>query len=201
VLFAVAACQVISRMTAILEERANRRLGYRGERHVAELLQPLAANGWHIFHDVPVLHSDGKKENIDHLLVGLFGAIVVETKTRSIPKEETGWKNEVHFDGQCLHWPFYGSDDKPAKQVKRCAEWLQNWLQAQCAVQVPVFQMIAIPGWYVDTANLYEPRVTSGRAVTSAVGSILLGKKEVLNSKEVKRIQLRLDELCRDVRD
>jgi hypothetical protein len=61
--------------------------------------------------------------------------------------------------------------------------------------------MIAIPGWYVDTANLYEPRVTSGRAVTSAVGSILLGKKEVLNSKEVKRIQLRLDELCRDVRD
>lgn len=144
-LFGVATGCVVRKMAAVLEERANRRLGGLGERHVAEQLQPLTAKGWTLFHDVPKV-EEGGRENIDHLLVGPQGLVVVETKTRSKPGKDSSRKDAVRFDGEKLHWPSYPNDAKPVKQVKRCAEWLQTWVQQACGINAPVFKMIAIPG-------------------------------------------------------
>ncbi len=200
VLFVISICVVVTKTAALLEKRANRRLGYRGERHVAEQLQPLIAKGWAIFHDVPKVQEKGQ-ENIDHVIIGPRGVVVVETKTYSKPRKETGRKDEVNFDGDKLHWPFYANDRKPVEQVQRCANWLQNWIRQNCGVETPVFQMIAIPGWHVNAGQHYEPRVTSGRAVVGALEGMMSDQKEVLSKKDIQRIADKLDELCRDVRD
>src|SRR5690606_21380475 len=56
------------------------KLGRDGERVVADHLQELAANGWHVFHDI-----QGDGFNIDHVVIGRGGIFTVETKTRSKP--------------------------------------------------------------------------------------------------------------------
>jgi hypothetical protein len=200
VLFVISVCVVVTKTAALLEERANRRLGYQGERHVAEQLQPLTAKGWSVFHDVPKVQEKGQ-ENIDHVIIGPCGVVVVETKTYSKPRKETGKKDVVTFDGNKLTWPFYANDRKPLEQVRRCANWLQTWIRESCGTETPVFQMIAIPGWTVNAGQHYEPRVTSGRAVVGAWEGMMSGQKEVLSKKEIQRIADKLDELCRDVRE
>lgn len=200
VLFVISICLVVTKTAALLEKRANRRLGYRGERHVAEQLQPLTAKGWAVFHDVPKVQDKGQ-ENIDHVIIGPRGVVVVETKTYSKPCKETGKKDLVTFDGNKLIWPFYANDRKPLEQVRRCANWLQTWIRESCGVETPVFQMIAIPGWTVNAGQYYEPRVTSGRAVVGALEGMMSGQKEVLSKKDIQRIADKLDELCRDVRE
>ena len=200
VLFIIAMGVVVTKTAALLEERVNRRLGYRGERHVAEQLQPLTAKGWTVFHDVRKVQEKGQ-ENIDHVIIGPRGGVVVETKTYSKPRKDTGKKDLVTFDGDKLIWPFYANDRKPLEQVKRCASWLQNWIRQNCGVETPVFQMIAIPGWHVNAGQHYEPRVASGRAVVGALEGLMAGQKEVLSKKDIQRISDKLDELCRDVKD
>ncbi len=201
VLFIIAIVVVVTKMAARLEERANRRLGYRGERHVAEQLQPLTSQGWLIFHDVPVSHENGGQENIDHVVIGPRGIVVVETKTKCKPKKDSGKKDEVSFDGTNLHWPSYANDHKPAAQVKRCSRWLNNFIQQNCGLKPPMFQMIAIPGWHVLPGKHFEPRVTSGRYVASALETMISDHKDALSKKDIKIISDVLDKLCRDVKD
>jgi hypothetical protein len=64
-----------------LHRRRNDLLGYLGERAVAEYLEPLRAEGFRVFHDVP---AEGRRKsfNIDHVLIGPTGVSVIETKTR-----------------------------------------------------------------------------------------------------------------------
>lgn len=199
VLFVLATARVVQKIAALLEKRANWKLGGLGERHVAEQLQPLTAKGWTLFHDVPKV-EEGGQENIDHLLIGPQGLVVVETKTRSKPGKDSVRKDTVSFDGEHLHWPSYAHDAKPVKQVRRCAKWIQNLVKQSCGVDAPVFQMIAIPGWHVETGQHYEPRVTSGRAVLTAFEGMMMGHKNALKQQDVQRITAKLDELCRDVR-
>ncbi len=200
VLFVISICVVVTKTAALLEELVNRRLGYQGERHVAEQLQPLTAKGWAVFHDVPKV-QEKVQENIDHVIIGPRGVVVVETKTYSKPRKETGKKDMVIFDGNKLIWPFYANDRKPLEQVKRCANWMQAWIRQNCGVDTPVFQMIAIPGWHVIAGQHYEPRVTSGRAVAGALEGMMSDQKQLLSQKDIQRIADKLDELCRDVRE
>lgn len=62
-------------------EIRNVRLGLRGEQAVAEFLSAssVIAAGYRAFHDVP---GDGPW-NVDHVVVGPGGVVVIETKTRS----------------------------------------------------------------------------------------------------------------------
>lgn len=58
--------------TAKLRER-----GGRAERQTATLLNPLADRGIVVFHSLPV---PGKPADIDHIVVGPAGAVVIDTK-------------------------------------------------------------------------------------------------------------------------
>lgn len=51
--------------------------GAEGERRTADLLDPMAEEGWVIFHD---LACPGSSANIDHLAVGPNGIFVIDTK-------------------------------------------------------------------------------------------------------------------------
>lgn len=70
------------------EELSDCRLGFHGERAVAEELNQLMAEGCRVFHDLP-MEPYG---NIDHVIVSMAGVFAVETKTRRKrpPPRETG---------------------------------------------------------------------------------------------------------------
>jgi hypothetical protein len=48
------------------------------ERHVGAILDALASRGWRVVHDM-----ETDRGNIDHVVVGLGGVFIVETKGRA----------------------------------------------------------------------------------------------------------------------
>jgi hypothetical protein len=189
----------VRRMGDLAEQSANARLGWAGERSVAEALMAAAADGFKIYHDVPRV-TENHATNIDHVAISCHGAVVVETKTRSKPTDLARVPVKVIFDGEALHWPRYANDTKPIWQVKMNAEWLQSYLKEKCGFHVPVKQVIAIPGWNVDEKVLTQPRVVSGKGAAKAVWSCFdLTVQASLLPSQVKKITSVLDELCRDV--
>lgn len=59
-------------------DRGRWRRGAEGEEHVGQILEGLAADGWHVLHDV----SFGRG-NIDHIAIGPGGVFTVETKSHA----------------------------------------------------------------------------------------------------------------------
>ena len=70
-LLAIVAAIVHRILRRLIRRRASYRLGFHGERFVAEELNQLMSDGFRVFHDVPF-----GKYNIDHVLVGSTGAFV-----------------------------------------------------------------------------------------------------------------------------
>src|SRR5207248_11280153 len=96
---AIASALVQRKLTPLVKRRAAHRLGFHGERYVAEELNQLMADGFRVFHDVPF---DGF--NIDHVLVGPTGVFVVETKTKKKPMVGGKKQYRVIFDGERLRF-------------------------------------------------------------------------------------------------
>lgn len=81
------------------KKRRNYLLGYLGERAVAEELEPLTREGYHVFHDVPVEKVEGSF-NLDHVVVGPTGLFAIETKTRRKGRAREGVADhKVFYDG------------------------------------------------------------------------------------------------------
>jgi hypothetical protein len=196
-LFVAGSVYYLRKVVKIGMERANYRLGSAGEREVARHLQVLNAKGYQVFHDVPVTHAKGM-ENIDHLAVGPHGLVVIETKTRSISTNENSGRQQVTFDGERLNWPRYPDDRKTVRQVKRCAEWIANLARAECGREIPVQQIIAIPGWEVVPGNFYNPRVLPPGALEDAFEMMMANQPTVLKSAEIKSMAAKIETLCRD---
>jgi Nuclease-related domain len=77
---------LVWRLTFLIARRRNYRLGFAGERAVAEELNQLMLDGCRVFHDVP-MEPYG---NIDHVLVSPTGIYAVETKARQKKKGADG---------------------------------------------------------------------------------------------------------------
>lgn len=198
-LFLAGAIVMIKRSVGLLDRRANLRLGYIGERLVAESLEARLASGWRLFHDIPISGEWGEA-NIDHVVVGGTGVAVVETKMRSKPSDKEAWENRVRFDGKVLSWPRCPNDSKTLWQVKKNAEWIGDYLQRECGFSVSVKQVIAIPGWNVEETVLGQPRVVSGKGAGDAVVQALgADNATTLSTDQRNRICLALEALCRDV--
>jgi hypothetical protein len=133
------------RLFKLLGTRANYRLGYEGERFVGEELSRLVALGFEIYHDVPF---DGF--NIDHVLVGSRGVLIVETKTRRKPVNDAGKKQfRVQFDGKSLQWP-WGADSYGIEQANNNAKTLSAWLGSATGENVWTIPILTLPGWMVE---------------------------------------------------
>ena len=101
-IFAGALLIAIRRVVMGLFRNRADRLGYLGERFVAEKIAPLEREGFRIFHDVPAEAGD-RKFNLDHVVVGPTGLWLIETKTRRKGRARPGFKdNVVAFDGTQL---------------------------------------------------------------------------------------------------
>lgn len=197
VVFAVGT--VISFRTAMRGLKRNRddRLGYLGERDVAEHMRPLLARGYHVFHDVPA--EGGKKDfNLDHVAVGPAGVAVVEVKTRRKGRARPGFKDHVVvFDGQQFIWP-WGEDRHGIDQALYEAEWLKRLIFARTGLDIPVKALLALPGWWVEVKARGQVAVVNSKNVASAIEG---SGAHVLSDKDIDLIARQLDTLCRDVED
>lgn len=180
-----------------LHRRRNDFLGYLGERLVVEHLEPLASQGYRVFHDVPA-EGRQKKFNLDHVTVGPTGIAVVETKTRRKKKGREGFEEHVViYDGNRLIWP-WGEEDIGIKQVQAEVDWLRDWIHKRTAIRAEVKAIVVIPGWYVKERAIGTVRVTNQKLLPSIVAQ---WKPQPLTPQQVDLICRQLDERCRDVED
>jgi hypothetical protein len=143
-------CFIGFRVYRLITERANYRLGYDGERYVAEELSRLIAFGFHIYHDVPFETPDKTNFNIDHVLVGPGGVFAIETKTRSKPLDESAKEQyKVYFDGKQLQWPRW-NENQSIDQATRNATTLGEWLRQSTGASLWATAIVVIPGWKVE---------------------------------------------------
>jgi len=198
-LTALLICYSISgwRIARIWKRRQNCYLGWYGERYVAEWLEPVKLQGWRVFHDVP-FENNGKKFNVDHVVVGLGGVVAIETKSRRKGKARPGRKDsEVCFNGRSLDWP-WGEDTHGLDQAEWNARWLSDWIDAEVGEQVRVSAVLAIPGWWLENKFTHESRPCQVVNPKWLPG-FFAKKGPIITPKQVDLISRRLESRCRDV--
>lgn len=186
---AAAAAFVQSRLRPLLKERRNYKLGFQGERFVAEELNQLLRDGYEIFHDAPF-----GTYNIDHVLVGPNGVFAVETKTRRKPFSEAGEKQyKVSLTGEALQFPNCRDTDS-VDQIRRNVKSLAQWLTSATGDRTTVVGIIAIPGWSVTPYADAELIVINPRQARSYI----VGRSGArLDPAQIQRACHQLEERCK----
>lgn len=172
----------------------NCRFGMRGEQAVAEaLLEPaLVCAGWTVFHDVP---GEGAW-NLDHVLVGPGGVVVIETKTRSRRKALRDQpEHEVRYDGTSLQFPWC-IDQKTIPQARRNREWAQRFLEGFAPAGLTVEAIVVVPGWWVETVRHPEIQVMNAKYL---VNTFLPSLKPRFTGDQLRGVKRRFEERCRDL--
>jgi hypothetical protein len=180
-----------------LNRRRNDVLGYLGERAVAEHLEPLKADGYRVFHDVP---CEGRKKNfnIDHVVVGKTGVTAIEVKTRRKKKGRPGFEEHVvTYDGQELIWP-WGEDRCGIDQLLNESDWLRKFIYDRTGLRVDPKPILALPGWWVTERVVGTFRVASHKVVPDIIKK---WKPHDLSPEHIDLISRQLDDRCRDVED
>jgi hypothetical protein len=124
--------------------------GLAAERMTAQELNRLIGSGCQVLHDVP-----GEGFNLDHVVVGPRGVVMIETKSRKKPpkgKDDSHYK--VQYDGEGLL--FAGARRPTAKsiaQARNQAQWLARYLRTAVGRDVPVIPAVALPGWWIDSVK------------------------------------------------
>jgi hypothetical protein len=173
------------------------RLGYLGERTVGEHLDPLKAQSYRIFHDVPAKGSKADF-NLDHVVIGSTGVVLIETKTRRKGRARPGFKDHVVvYDGHQLIWP-WGEDRHGLEQALAEADWLAKWIFQRTGLKLAVKPILALPGWWVEQAARGPVIVVNSKSLPSAVRG---NGATTLSSDQIDLIARQLDPLCRDVTD
>ncbi len=183
---------LVWRLISLIKKRRDYRLGFAGERAVAEELNQLMLDGCRVFHDVP-MEPYG---NIDHVLVAPAGVYAVETKTRRKRKTSGGKREyEVVFDGKMLQFPG-ATDSHSLPQARQQANRLRDFLSEAVGEPVKVGAILTFPGWFVrnltkDNIEVFNPKVIRAAIVDR--------RSPVLSKQLIDRILHQLDRKCRDV--
>lgn len=183
----------VARSLELLSKLRNYQFGLRGEQAVAEALSAhaVAAAGFTIFHDIP---GDGPW-NIDHILVGPAGILVLETKARS-RRKPTGDQpdHEVCFDGQCLQFPWC-EDRAAVKQVQRNMDWVRQFVAGFGPNNITIQAIIVVPGWFVRSQGNFSVKAMNATYLVKHLSKC----KRQYSSEELQAIIRRLEERCRDL--
>jgi hypothetical protein len=178
-----------------VRESANRYLGFFGERIVGEALEPLKAQGFRVFHDVPCGDASAPF-NIDHIVVGPNGVFAIETKTRRKGRSREGFAaHEIIYDGQVLAYP-WGEDRHGLDQAQRQAKWLADWLAQLLGQRPPVSPILTFPGWMIIRRGAGPVNVLNPKEILAA---LLPRGAPALSGEQIDLIARQLDARCRDV--
>jgi hypothetical protein len=185
-----AVCAVMA-WRILLKIRNNRR-GLLGEQAMSEYLQPLLAQGYQVFHDIP---GNGKW-NIDHVAVGPAGVFAIETKYRTKkPGRNGGRDHEATFDGNRIEFASGDYDAQAAGQARDNARWLEKELSKATGERVMVQPIVALPGWWVTLKANSDVKVLSGKQVSGFIAK----EPAQLSDKLIQQISYQLEQRCRDV--
>jgi hypothetical protein len=195
------ACAIGAAMCSMAAWRAGRkasncRAGMLGELAVAEKLadQGIAAAGYMVFHDLPA-ERDGKKWNVDHVVVGPGGVFVLETKARAKRKARRGQEeSKVSFDGERLDFSWCVDRDVVG-QVRRNADWVRELIREFAPDGISVQPVIVVPGWYVESKGNYPVKAMNAKYLVG----YLTGAKPAYDAKDLRGVVKKLDEMCRDL--
>lgn len=187
----------IRNLVATTDRWCNTWLGQFGERIVAEALEPLKADGFRIFHDVPAGDA-AASFNIDHVVVGPTGVFAIETKTRRKGRARAGFaESQIIYDGRALAYP-WGEDRHGLDQARRHATWLRESLEPLLGRPVPVHPILAFPGWHVITRAPGDVTVLNPRQIPATI-TALATDESALDPSQFELIVRHLDARCRDV--
>ena len=177
------------KLRPLVKERSAYRLGFHGERFVAEELNQLMSEGFRVFHDVPF-----DTYNIDHVLIGPAGVFVVETKAKRKRTEHGKEKAKVLFDGTRLNFPGGKWNTEALDQARLNAKSASQWLSSATADRITAHAIVAIPGWFVERSALSDVYVTNPKQIRSFV---LNSTEDPLTPGEIQRSVHQLEEKCK----
>lgn len=170
-----------SRAQKTLNTLRDYRLGYQGELYVAQKLEYLLSKGYQVFHDVVF-----KNFNIDHVLVGPTGVYVIETKAK---RKWNDYPNghSLEYDGRKLSFSDGSFDTAPLEQVKRNAETLGKILKEKAEESIPVYPILAYPGWNIKRTGKSAINVINPKEISNALSFF---PNANLDTKKIKIIHL-----------
>lgn len=154
VLYLATACwSVWSTLRTARKLHANR-AGIEGELATAQLLSPLLAEGWQLYHDIP-----GRRGNVDHILVGPGGIFAIESKYRSKRRSIKGKQSaQAEYDGEGIRFAGGSREDLPIQQANAVARELEKLLYERLGDKVSVTPVVSLPGWFVTSINRPSPQ-------------------------------------------
>ena len=173
----------------LIRKRAAYRLGFHGERFVAEELNQLMSDEFRVFHDVPF-----GTYNMDHVLVGPTGVFVVETKTKRKRMAHGGEKHKVLFDGTRLNFPDGRWDTEALDQVRLNKKSLSQWLSSSTGIPIATEAILTIPGWWVERKGRADVYVVNPKEIRGLVLSL---NANLLGEETIQRISHQLDQKCK----
>lgn len=117
-------------------------LGGRGEMVVGQLLETLRAKGYRVYHDIP-----GNGYNIDHVIIGPGGVLVIETKTVS---KRTSGDPTISYDGRRVLIDGFTPDRDPIQQVCANRDRIAEILERATGRRPKMRPVVLYPGWWVE---------------------------------------------------
>ncbi|NQZ60197.1 MAG: NERD domain-containing protein [Lentisphaeraceae bacterium] len=127
-------------------------LGWKCETLVGQELDRYRHFGYSVFHDIP-LEKGERIFNIDHLLIGPAGIVVVETKGKSKPlKGET----KIVYQGKTLQFSDGTYSKAPIRQIEALQHSIKKLMEELLKKEgspvqhIPVTGIIVYPGWFID---------------------------------------------------
>jgi len=186
----------IRRIRRAIETLSNHAIGLRGEQLVAEMLTPLIARGYQVFHDFP-LFDHAKGANIDHIVIGPTGIFVIETKMRRKHRKAPTNKDSyrVEFDGKELHYPTT-RDRHGVQQTEANARYLRDYLSKETGKKIVVQGILVIPGWYVHQSRPAAIEVIGHKQILHRIEK----SRNALDEDTQRQAARAVERLCRDVK-
>lgn len=176
----------ISKIYKARRELRKYRRGEEGERIVAQAIeQDLIPAGYIVFHDIP-LEKDGRRFNIDHLLIGPNGIFAIETKNYSKP---TKGSPEVKYDGTELLWNGVKHKNRDEiVQAKSAALSAKALILELTGINVYVHPVLCAVGWFAKSTNLYGHPVllTMEKTLKSTIPNVVA--KQGLSEEDRNKI-------------
>jgi hypothetical protein len=190
----IVGCGIYYGRQIICEMPQGRRLrqAIRSEQATAQELANSLAGDNRIIHDV---HAKGF--NIDHVVITPAGVFAVETKSRlKSPAGSGASAVKVRYNGRQLEFPGW-TETKPLDQASHQARWLANYLREATGESLPVFAVLALPGWFIEnTARISGDMV---RVINPKRSQwLLLPEKRpiLLNAAAIQRAAFAIEKLA-----